>query len=336
MYTQIKQDSILFKKSHVKEIIRPLDNTQSQTKKNIQVDSNGKFFKIKNFNFEQILLKGKKDSSQRNNLIKTYSFEPWNNIISVNSRVYKAIFKQREIYIKNRNSEISYTSKIVQEFPHFSNENNDISNTILTLIITSFVLLAWVKISFGKYLNQLFRALINYSDEAKLYSDHNTMIDRLYLFLNTNFIIMGGLFIYYFLKHAGKEIFSMSPNILLISCLGTIICIYIYRYIINKIFGFVFYQKQVFNEYLHSAFIYYKAMGLFLLPIILLIYIVSEKYRIGLLTIGTIIIFLLYFINVFKATRIMLQKGILLFYWILYLCTVEFLPIILIYKYLSF
>jgi hypothetical protein len=332
---QFKQDSLPIKQSDSNNSILTSVNNISSSTKNLITDSIVRQTEIKNFDLRQTYLKSKIDTSNKPLYLKAYSFEPWYKLISVNSKIYKSINKQKEIYCINENSTLKSTPKLIQEYPVYNKENTAIGNTVLLLIIISFALLAWVKISFGKYLNQLLRALINYSDEAKLYNDHNTIIDRLYLLLNSIFTITGALFIYYFLKYTGKEYSLINPFLYLFYCICFIIVIYVYRYVVNKIFGFVFYQKQVFNEYLHSAFLYYKAMGLFLLPLIFVVYIIPEKYRFGIFVVGSLIIFVLYFISVFKATRIMLQKGILLFYWILYLCTVEFLPIILICKFLS-
>jgi len=333
-FIQIKQDDILLKNSHLKNNIVPSENKHFSSMRNFSFDSTNKQIAISNYSNEILFVKDKEYIIKTNTLLKTYFSEPWNKIISVNNQSSILINKEREIYNKKSSSEISFTSKMIQEFPHFYKDNIAINNSILILIIISFVLLVWVKVFFDKYLTQLLQALINYNDEAKLYNDHNTIIDRLYLLLNSIFTITGGVFIYYIINYIGKENFSLSPMKLIFLCMGLIISLYAYRYLVDLIFGFVLNNSQLFNEYLHSTFLYYKAIGLFLLPLIFAIYVLTDKYKLGLFITGFVIIFVLYFISVFKATRIMLQKGILLFYWILYLCTVEFLPIILICKFI--
>jgi len=328
--SQVKNDSIIIKSSHKNDNIPPntILNKPIVTSDSINMQITNKNIDISH----QIFIKNQKDTINSTSIIKTYTYEPWNNIISVKSNVYKLISNEKVIYNVNENSIISFNSKPIKETLHKYIDYIDISNIILPFILTSFVLFVWIKISYNKYLIQLLRAIINYSDEAKLYNDQNIIIDRLYLLLNVIFTITGGSFIFYLIKYFNHEILIGKSFLMLFFCFGFIVSIYVYRYIINKIFGFILYQKQVFNEYLHSTFIYYKAMGLFLLPFIFIIYILSEKFKIMALLISLLIIFILYFISIFRATRIMLQKGILLFYWILYLCTVEFLPIILLYK----
>ena len=275
-----------------------------------------------------------KESS--NNIIfkNSYTYEPWiktlkiNNLINNNNKTNTSVYSTSGTIVKIH--DISEKEHI-----HLANRKVLLNDIILILILCSFIFLAWIKISLGKYLNQLIRALINYSEESKLFQEKNAIVNRLYIVLNSIFVISGGLLLFYIIQYSNNKIYFKNSYLVLFGCNGIIISIYIYKYVINKFFGFILYQKQVFKEYLHSTFMYFKALGMFILPLIFLIFIVPEKYKTWILAICFIIFFMFYFISVFRATRIMIRKGILLFYWILYLCTVEFLPIILLYKFLS-
>jgi hypothetical protein len=209
------------------------------------------------------------------------------------------------------------------------------NNFIIVILFTALVLLAWTKIAFGKYLNQILRAVFTYSDAYKLFRDHNTLLDRIYFLLNAVFVISGGLFCFHLFKYLKSSSYINSYFTILYFCFGLIVSIYLFRFIIIKILGLVLNQLQSFNEYLHSTFLYFKVAGLFLLPISAFVSYVPVNYRPAFLYFGLFVILLLYLISVFRGTRIMLQKGILLFYWILYLCTVEFLPLLLLYKFFN-
>jgi hypothetical protein len=208
-------------------------------------------------------------------------------------------------------------------------------NFILVLIIFSFILLTWSKVFFGKYISQILRAAFNYSEAYKLYRDHNSIIDRFYWLLNIIFTISGGIFLFHLLKIFKPEVFNYAQIFTVFGCFAFILVIYFSRYLISKIVGFLLNQQQTFNEFIHSIFVYLKVMGLALLPLVTIISFVPANYRPQFLILGTTIIFLLYIISIFRATSIMIKKGILLFYWILYLCTIEFLPIILLYKFVN-
>jgi hypothetical protein len=266
----------------------------------------------------------------------TYQVAPWSHLLSVKNFTFQNGLKERAIFQKSATNTVATTKvDVTKEVLHVNDYINSENNAILVLIISSFILLAWIKVSFGKYINQLLRAVLNYSEAYKLYRDYNTLVERVYLILNIIFTLSGGLFCYQLLKFYKPNLIGSNHFYVLLACFGFILAIYIFKFSINKVLGFILDQVQTFDEYLHSSFIYFKVSGLFLLPLISIISFISDNYRFPFIVIGLIIFFVLYFISIYRATRIMLQKGILLFYWILYLCTVEFLPVILFYKYFN-
>jgi hypothetical protein len=264
-----------------------------------------------------------------------YYTEPWTEILNTQNLVSSAFLYKKPALVVDK-SEIPRTSLGIENNRVQRNSFGSImDNLILALIIFSFILLAWTKVFFGKYVTQILRATFNYSESFKLFRDHNSIVERFYWLLNIIFTISGGIFIFHLLKIINPSIFSSSNFYIILGCFVIIILYYFIRFLINKIVGFLLNQQQVFNEFIHSYFIYLKVMGLALLPLVTIISFVSVNYRLIFLILGTIIIFLLYIISIFRATRIMIKKGILIFYWILYLCTIEFLPIMLLYKFIS-
>jgi len=265
---------------------------------------------------------------------RNYIIEPWPEIISTQNNNCSVFFNKKPVLISEK-TEIAKNSFDHENIRIQSNSfGYFMDNFILILIIFSILLLAWSKVFFGKYISQVLRAAFNYSEAFKLFRDHNSIVDRFYLLLNIIFTISGGLFLFHLLKIAKPEIFSHNPFYVILVCFSFILAIYFSRYLINKIIGFLLNQRQLFDEFIHSIFIYLKVMGLALLPLVVVISFIDLNYRSIFLTFGAITISFLYIISIFRATRIMIKKGILIFYWILYLCTIEFLPIILFYKFI--
>jgi hypothetical protein len=266
--------------------------------------------------------------------INSFNSEPWCDIISVKNHTFNALFVKKKIFTfsegsSNRSINIT-TNKKSPDHSYIS-----IGDLSLLLIILSFILIASIKALFNKYLNQLLRAIISYSEAYKLYRDYNATIDRVYFLLNLNFIITGSLYGFFLIKFLTTSRLSSSNIIILLFCSAFILGIFFTRFLLNKFIGFVLDQKQAFDEFLHSNLLHYKIAGLFLLPVVSFLALLSEKYHFIFVLAGMLIIFFIYIISIFRATTIMLKKGILLFYWILYLCTIEFLPLLLLYKFFN-
>ncbi len=286
------------------------------------------------FNNKKIIKKEFKNSEPKN-YANVYQSN-WSEILNVKNIIFTNNLKKRVIYSETKTDSIQNSLSQINSVYYHQKENSYVfMNFTLVFLLFSLALLAFIKAIFGKYLNQLLQAVIYYGESLKLYRDHNTLIDRLFFICNFIFIISGGFFCFYLMGYIKPNILSGHPIILCFYCFSFILGIYFSKFVINKIFGFIIYRSSVFDEFLHNTFAYFKVMGLFLLPIICIIPFVTLNLRITFLVIGVIIIFSLYLISIFRATKIMLQKDILLFYWILYLCTVEFLPIMLLYKFFN-
>jgi hypothetical protein len=265
----------------------------------------------------------------------SYELAPWADFVSSNNYLFTKNLKKKEAYIYTEKDTVKTALYQYVNKQHSSNFKFFENNLLLVLLLTSFILLAWTKSQFGKYVTQILRAVLNYNDAYKLYRDQNALIDRVYFIVNVIFILSGGLYCYHLLYWFKPTLLQHRPFLIMMFCFSFILGLFFFRYVVNKVLGYVLQQFKTFDEYIHSSFIYYKAFGLFLLPLVSIISFISEKYRFVFIVFGIVIFFLLYFISIFRATRIMLQKGVLLFYWILYLCTVEFLPILLLYKFFN-
>jgi hypothetical protein len=266
--------------------------------------------------------------------INSFNSEPWCDIINVKNQTFSTLFAQKKIFTYSERS----TDKSINKLANKKSLNQtyiSINDLSLLLVILSFTLIASIKALFNKYLNQLLRAIISYSEAYKLYRDYNAIIDRVYFLLNLNVIITGSLFCSFFIKLFNPSELFGSNYILLLLCVAFIISIFFSRYLLNKFIGYILDQKQAFDEFLHSNLLYYKVAGLFLLPVVSFLVLISPKYHFIFVLLGILIIFFIYIISIFRATTIMLKKGILLFYWILYLCTIEFLPLLLLYKFFN-
>jgi hypothetical protein len=266
--------------------------------------------------------------------INSYSSEPWSDIINVKNHTFNSLFVKKKIFTYCERSTDKSISRLASKrvFDHSYISMNDLS---LLLILISFVLIASIKAFFNKYLNQLFRTIISYSEAYKLYRDYNAIIDRVYFLLNFNLILTGSLFEFYLLKLFFPAKPIGSDYVVLILCSVFILGVYFTRYFLNKLIGFILDQKQAFDEFSHSNLLYYKVAGLFLLPVVSFLALVNVKYHFIFVLTGVFLIFIIYIISIFRATTIMFKKGILLFYWILYLCTIEFLPLLLLYKFFN-
>ena len=73
-------------------------------------------------------------------------------------------------------------------------------------------------------------------------------------------------------------------------------------------------------------------MGISLLPVAVVIQFIHEEYSSLFLLIGAILIGILFIAHILRGLQIFIKEGVSIFYLFLYLCALEFLPILLAFE----
>ena len=206
---------------------------------------------------------------------------------------------------------------------------------LLGIIIGSLVLLAWLKLFYHKFLNQMMQSVSNYQLSVKLLRDQNLFSKRVAIALNINFVFIGGAFIYLIFGYYNLQPFQLNDLLSYLCYSGCLMLLLLVRHVVLHITGHLFDKHYVFREYLHQIFLIYKSMGIYLIILVIGLAYIREELRIYFIYLGIILVFSAYFLRIFKGVRILMNKDVLIFYLILYLCTLEILPFLILYRFFS-
>jgi hypothetical protein len=107
------------------------------------------------------------------------------------------------------------------------------------------------------------------------------------------------------------------------------------RHIICTITGSASGQNDLFRNYLHGIYQYYQLSAMFLIVILIMMSYTTifpaNSYFIAVI----IVLGIFYLIRIIRLLIIFLNRNISIFYLILYLCTLEILPVLILVKYIS-
>jgi hypothetical protein len=206
---------------------------------------------------------------------------------------------------------------------------------LLGVILICLILIAWLKLFYNKFLNQIIQSLTNFQLSAKLFRDQNIFTRRVSFVLNLNFVLAISVFIYLSFGNFNIIPFKHNDFISLLIYIGAITGILLIRYIVLHLVGYIFNKQREFQEYLHEILMIYKNLGIFLIPLIFGIAYIHEDVRIYLFYLGGLMIFVALIIRIVKGFKILINKDVLIFYLILYLCTLEILPLLIFYRFFS-
>ncbi len=141
------------------------------------------------------------------------------------------------------------------------------------------------------------------------------------------YFISMGLFAFRFLIH----FFNFEPSMLNgFKILGVVFMFYMAKYVFSVILGSIFKTKKETFEYTTNTFIFSIVTGIFLVPMVFLIYYFNASLSSLFLYITLLIMMLISVYRSFRGFLIGLNsERYHLYYLFLYLCTVEVLPLLI-------
>jgi hypothetical protein len=129
---------------------------------------------------------------------------------------------------------------------------------------------------------------------------------------------------------------EMIPGVIFwIICFVIIIVAVTIRHLVCNVTGNISGETNAFNEYILTIYLSYRYMAfiLFILGVMVLythIFNAQSLFLAGLIMIGVV-----YLIRIIRVFMIFIRKNISISYLILYLCALEFLPVLILMKYVT-
>jgi len=211
--------------------------------------------------------------------------------------------------------------------------NHQFNNFSFIMLLICLALTAYAVQSIGKYIDQMLLSPFKYQAVNRLYQLRNAYFEKISSLLNYLFIITASLFFVAVLRYFNLKPDYISEFQLFAFCVMFILLFYAFKLIANQLVSWLFNKRNAMKEYNYNIFLSFKILGLLMIPITMAIIYLPEKYKAYALYAGIFIIIIQYVVLIIRALRIILIKEFLLFYTLLYLCTVEILPVVLIIKF---
>ena len=201
-----------------------------------------------------------------------------------------------------------------------------------------FLLLAAIAISqviFGDLLKGTFQSAIRYSVTVGMYNDNSLVQRQKDNILYATYFISSAFFILIVEQRYSIYPFQMSGFLLFLLNLGFLVGLFFLRIIVINLVAYIFNKRRLFQEYLYHNFSLNKLFGLLFIPLdFLAAYTVGKVHDISIY--AAICLFgMLLAMKIGKGIIFAVKKDIFNFYLFLYLCALEIVPILLIYKWIT-
>lgn len=202
---------------------------------------------------------------------------------------------------------------------------------IVAIVVLVFGLFASVRLFFGKYLLQMLHASVNYTTASRLFRERSISLTHAGFRLDVIFYLVTGLFLY---QLVGDQ-FQLPIDIPFLKYLLLLSATFVYfglRKLLYATQGKLSQTSGETQELLYNMDLYNRIFGVALIPIVLIIGFSRLKNIEVMVIAGGVMAAASYILLLLRGLKILMKKDFPLFYLILYLCTLEILPLVFIYK----
>jgi hypothetical protein len=192
-----------------------------------------------------------------------------------------------------------------------------------------------MKVFSSKYISLLFKSLFNQQHADNLYQMVKVRRNLATVGIDFLFILVLALFF-----TVGAVRMGAGPNNLASPAIYAMVCGALAAAIVLKtvgytFIGYIFNRTEATGKFIFFVFSYIRMMAFALLPIATALAFVDQYLVLPLIITGLFLIIAMYALQVAQGIRIFLQNSAALFYMFLYLCALEILPILVLYKLIS-
>ena len=215
----------------------------------------------------------------------------------------------------------------------FMEEHHSGSNEVLFYFFVGIILyFALIKVLFAKYFENLISLFIRASLRQQQIREQLLQSPLPSLLLNILFIITGGLFMAFLANYYGA-LNGMNYWVLVAGCSALLLLIYMVKFIVLKLMGWIFNISKATDTYIFIVFMINKIIGILLIPFIVILSFSGRPVQEIMVTISFCLVAFLFIYRFIASYPIIRHEiKVSIFNFFLYLCAFEIAPLLLIYK----
>ena len=203
---------------------------------------------------------------------------------------------------------------------------------MLPVFLIVLAILAFVRVAYTRRLFRLFSSLVRIQILRQVMREELVFSHRVSVLLFINFALVSSLILFCAAKYYGWSIGHLSGWQLYVAIVCAVLGIYLLKLIGNSILRKILRDPGLIKEYLFEVFLVNKALSVILLPIAIAVAFSNIGKLNILLTVAGIIFLVFIVFRLIQGLIISLSYPISRVYIILYLCTLEILPFLIVWN----
>ena len=200
---------------------------------------------------------------------------------------------------------------------------------LLLLLIISVL----IKYFYNKHLNNIFKSFTFYYSATKQNKESFLNARRIFAVLDfTYFLAISISVAHSFNVIPGLSLGELTPILLAVIVFGGVLSFRLFQLIANKIIGYLSNSSSHLDELFFHRLVFPRVFGVVAVPFVFIMaYGKGIPQSISFYALASLFIIML-ILRFFRSLKVFLNKGFSIFYFILYLCALEIIPVLIVFK----
>jgi hypothetical protein len=241
------------------------------------------------------------------------------------------------IYSLSQQPIIGELTDLVYDLPNRSGilVNNGPQSWYFYFIATLMIGYVIAKAYLGQLLTSTFTTTVRYNIAEGVFKDNSQLQRQRDNALYAFYFLSVGFFLMLLSEKLHFSPYDFSGFKLLLFYVALLAGLFLGRILLANFVGHIFSVRDLLREYLYMGFTYNKLLGILFVPVNFILAFTSGILNEVSFYIALTILGILIFMKIVRGIVFSREKRIFSFYLFLYLCALEIVPLLLLYKWLS-
>ena len=207
-----------------------------------------------------------------------------------------------------------------------------VANWQMLILLLAVLFMGFVKAFSNNRYTQGIKALLNYSVAQEITREEKVFFHRSNLFFTAIHLLTTALFVFQLRESLNIGVVEVNQFSIFLSILAFLGGMYSLKYLFFRLLSFIFNEVNVALEYIFNVSLYNSLQGVFLIPILCVAYFTEVSIYFTLMYLAFPLLFFVLLFRMFRLVKIGQQKGVSYVYIFVYICTLEILPLVVLYR----
>jgi len=208
----------------------------------------------------------------------------------------------------------------------------NVANWQVIILVLAVIMLGIVKAFSSSRFKQSIKALFKFGVAQEITREEKVFFHRSNIIFSFIHLLTTSLFLYHIKEFIGVTLLEKNSIGSYFTIIGFIMVIYLFKYLFSKVLFFILNDLTSATEYIFNIALFNNLMGIILIPIMCLFYFSVIPSNTVLFYIAIPLVLFTFILRIIRLFLIGSSKGVSYFYIFLYICSLEILPLVVLFK----